>query len=322
MRFLNYVSIIVLFLALLLISCGNDAGDIVIAIESRNFDDAAQLIKNGTPVNDESLPVQPLEQAVRSSSLEIFELLLEYGADPEYRFASDQSPIEFLLSRKYFRYLEPLLEAGANFDVTWNDDPLAFYLIEMRQVTLVMKMIEFGYNPTVTDSFSSNLLLQEISMIDVNPDFIQFLIHAGADPFEENDARISALSAALMRGKNSAVYAIIDSDIDIQQANSLWSPMIHSWTESSMEEIAVTFLSLGIPIDRPNEFPLHFAVRQASFQAFHWLLEHGADPNRRDNNGVLPEYYTRYYPRFGDTAEASLWMERYEYVNDEIQKYR
>jgi ankyrin repeat protein len=164
----------------------------------------------------------------------------------------------------------------------------------MRQVLLLEKMIENGYEPDVVDSFNRNLLHREISMIDTNPDLVDFLIKEGVDPLSENNAGWSALAYALSVGDKPAIYAIINSGIDFQQAQSLWSPMIHSWKESGMEEIAAQLLLLGVPINRPTEYPLHFAVRQASFEAFQWLLENGSDPNRLDYNGVLPEWYTRY----------------------------
>jgi hypothetical protein len=71
--------------------CQPDINDLITAIEGRNFEEAQNLIDRGVPVYDESLTVQPLEQAVRSSNLEIFQSLLNSGASTQHMFANGQT---------------------------------------------------------------------------------------------------------------------------------------------------------------------------------------------------------------------------------------
>jgi ankyrin repeat protein len=303
--------------------CQPDITDLITAIEGRNFEEAQNLIDRGVPVNDESLTVQPLEQAVRSSNLEIFQSLLNSGASTQHMFANGQTPIQNLLERKYFRYLPALLDAGANFDVIWNNEPLAFFLIEMRQEEIVIEMIKQGYDANILDSFGRNLLHQEIGMATTNPEFVSFLVDSGIDPLSSQNFRVSAFEAALSSGDKPAIYAIVNSGIEVQEAERLWSPLIRVWTEKRMVEIAETFLSLGVPINRPNDFPLHSAVRQVSFEALKWFLENGADPNRLDQNGVLPEYYTWNYGGMTPVDEVDdYWVSLINQFKSEISKYR
>lgn len=131
------------------------------------------LLKKGADVNTEYNGTTPLTSAVVFTNLECIELLLQNGADTEFRNQDGWTILMGACGRgRSLEIIRILLKYGANVNAKSND----------------------GYTP-----------LMIVATFDTNPKVIQVLIDHGADVNVKNNDGGTALMGACMHNSNSAV---------------------------------------------------------------------------------------------------------------------
>jgi ankyrin repeat protein len=314
---------ILVLITFLLLGCQPSIDELFQAITEKDPIRVERLIKRGVSISAEDAKRQPLEIAIRTRQLDIVSMLIENGADIYKPFENNQRPYEWIIDNRAYDMLLPLFAGGLDYTIKYEGDLVVFELFRWGREDIVLELIEMGLSPNLTDDFFHRSVFtyfiesQKITLEQVN-----VLIENGADPLLEDDRGFSPIEVALSNGNIEIIDFILRSGLTIDSIDKPWSVLVQYWNENDLEKVARLLLESGASINLETDFPLHTAVRNIGIDALKWFLSNGADPNRCDNNGFLPEYYTRFYPRFGDTAESELWMERYITVNEEIQKYR
>jgi ankyrin repeat protein len=160
------------------------------------------------------------------------------------------------------------------------------------------------------------------------PEIVDVLLEAGAEPGAAGPFGLSPLHLASLFGNRESIASLLErgADIDVQTGSGI-APLHLSYDP----ETAAALLSHGANIeirDRTNATPLHWAWRRdiltlllergadinakeqwasiirgctllhkavypltADIEEVRWLLEHGADPNATDINGMTPLYF-------------------------------
>lgn len=157
------------------------------AVKNRGMNEISAALKKGADVNYEAeTGMSPLSYAQGENDLEIAKVLLENGADVNYRYQSDQlkTVLHFAAMDEQYEMLKLLIAFTPDINV--------------RDV--------FGNNPLWTAAYTNNL------------DMIELLLKHGADAFTQN--RVGEILVGKNKmpiGKNHSPYsAALEDDYQEQ----------------------------------------------------------------------------------------------------------
>ena len=94
--------------------------------------------------------------------------------------------------------------------------------------------------------------------------------------------------------KQNAFDILIQNGVDPSLKDNDGSSLIHSAAEGGNTSIIIKLLSLGLDVDSRNNgglTPLMIVALKDKQNAFHILIQNGADPSFQDNNGFSVLYF-------------------------------
>lgn len=262
----------------------------------------------------------PLMAAASRGRLDVMDLLLDHGADPNGRALGPKrgrKPLEYwearalkesvdpdlgqtALIRMVGRYLnteqvmKKLLEAGADPDLTdvYRKTPLMHATWRGRP-DVVRLLLAAGANPNLRDVFDYSALMHARRAVyhegEDGLEIVRLLREAGADEAGWADVELEWAAGS---GDLDRVKAEVERGADVNFLNdSGETPLLRATVDRGVEpERAlrmITFL-LGHGAD-PNRCrqggssPLFSAVRHGDLEVVHLLLLHGADPSAQED---------------------------------------
>jgi ankyrin repeat protein len=195
-------------------------------------------------------------------------------------------------------------------------------LIENGSITIrsfLSLLVERGAPVNEFDSEGRTLLMRTVDR-DAN-DLAKYLLTHGADPnLQDKNGKTALIYARTkaavdllltsgadpnLQGKNGEtallhhawlypqfVIPLLEAGADAAHADSAGNTALHYWDYN--QSVLEALLSRGCPLDKPNRngvTPLMRAARNGHGRAVLTLLEKGADPNRRDNDGTSVLYH-------------------------------
>lgn len=239
---------------------GGGAALLSIAAGSRlaGVDMLRLLIEHGSTPNP-TKPVNhiegtPLGVAAKSGDVDKVRFLLQAGADPHFSDSSGYTPLINAVFGHRPQVVRLLLDAGA--------DPNIITSFGESTLGTALRFSDFETLRMLLDAGADaatlgwNALMQAIAFGTL--DEVEAELQRGADPNEEQERRMTPWRLCLLVG-------------DVVKAEKL--------------------LEFGVRVTSDDLFT---AVRKDNPQMVRWLLDHGADPNARDNyqHSVLQEAAT------------------------------
>ncbi len=266
-------------------------------------------VEQGTPLNTQWLTTlddsTPLILAIRRNNLEMIDVLLEGGADPNaarqthsmewaLKNVNTYSANVVNLDREHLVRL--LLKHGGdpNWTNAWGYMAFSQILSHRISADLVLDLLDAGaqINPDFEYEGPSPLT-SAIQSQYRNPEVIQLLIAPGAKLVETRPDVSSPLHAALRIGDVELAQKMINAGADINAGGYPYgrTPLMEAVFS---RDLGVLEFILDVPGISPNLTesngltPLSLAVSTGSEQMTRTLLEHGANPNVQDNQGSTP----------------------------------
>jgi hypothetical protein len=166
------------------------------AVEQGVVHVARDLLEDGADPN-RVRGLTPLHLAVGDGSLEMTELLLSHGADPDATDLHDRTPLVVALEQRHSRIARRLVAAGTDLSLARDDGTTALMLATAdHDHELMREMIERGapldaFRP---DKRAATALLQAVTGDDLEA--LDILLAAGADPTVTDHKGRSALDLA------------------------------------------------------------------------------------------------------------------------------
>lgn len=215
------------------------------------------LIAHGANVNTEGRTPSfvPLRVVLNSHFLNVARVLLEAGADPNWRDHTDDALILTFAREGYTQAVELLLEFGAEIDCHNDHHSNALLLAS-----------QYGHRKTV-----------------------KLLIEKGANLQCQDNDEDTPLILAIGYGRlDIAEYLLGVEGVDIQSPNSRGDTPLHLAAWGDRGKFIETLLEMGSPVDAVNRAgftALHIAVRNGSESIVMALLEKGANTEIAHNHG-------------------------------------
>ena len=240
-----------------------------------------------------------LVTAADRDASEVVAFLLERGADPNVTTDGDvtvSSPLSKAMWRQDATIIEMLLKHGAKTDFTygrkgeWNDTAL-LDAIESNHPELVELLLKYEADVNLSPpNVGFTPLVAAVYYEWVSEQIVELLLDNGADP---NKAGRSAPSMFPLRsavGKRdlSTIKLLIKHGADVNQSFA-----IHVAVQSATDDV-VSYLAQvrGADINHNPGFqgnaPLHLAAMKGRLKAAKVLMQHGADPSLKNEDGQTP----------------------------------
>lgn len=227
----------------------------------------------------------PLIFAVCQGTIRIAEKLIKAGANVNAIDFYGNTALVYALNKQDCVIANILIDAGANPDLYGKDSPL-YLSIKNYNFDMARKMLKRGANAN-TRGYSP--LLEAIKKD--KPELVELLMKNGANPNDGN----CMVQALKFRNPNRRVIVCMlfgANDINVNDTDKDGVTQLMLAAEGGLDYAVEEFIRRGADVNAVNfdgENALH---RSFNLCVAEKLLEAGADPNKKDNNGMTPIDYS------------------------------
>lgn len=254
--------------------------------EAKNAAMVKVLLDSGANPNVEDMFGTPLS---RAPDVESVRLQVGHGAELKPKLKNGETLIEKAISRGPYAnaaVIDELIKQGAEFDPQDNGARALVDAAQMNQVHIMALLMDRGVSPNAfsKDPFHQITALGSAAW-EPSPDAVKLLLERGANPAGDPREDMSPLGMAIMFGQT-------------KNADMLRNAGAHDVGELSLAAAAgdaakvADLLTNGANInetDHGGNTPLYYAVRRGHPEVAELLLQHGANANLFNSQGVTPK---------------------------------
>ncbi|MCI0611437.1 ankyrin repeat domain-containing protein, partial [bacterium] len=198
-------------------------------VKANNFAELESLLKTIGPDARDDQNRTPLMLAIMERNAEMVDFLLKHGADPNSEDSNHQTPImyaaNFRFGRRNLKIVKQLLDAGSKVNIKDSDNssPLAIAVesVSGEGESIIKILLDAKADPNVT-YFQQPILLSAIRKRE--PTLVDLLLRAGANPNVEYE-RITPLAIAVQTDQPEMISLLLKHQaLDVtmmQQANEI-----------------------------------------------------------------------------------------------------
>lgn len=269
------------------------------AVWVNNLEAVKSFVEAGVDINEpQEGGYLPLTTSIRDDHKEIFDYLIEQGANPDLRIHDD--PI-LLAIHKGTKYLQPLLAAGANFQLSPKAVEYAVWQNRLDAIKFLVEEAHMDPNQPHPDGHWPVFT----AVRDNHPEILRYLLSKNPD--------ISKLPNLV----EYTVYRNHFECLKVEMEAGLSPDMRHPDSPTPLTtairenrpEMLVYLLDQGADPGAPGEggyTPLFWAARKGSMDAVNALIEKGADVHMvREQDGQSALHAACYHGRM-DMVKALI----------------
>uniref|UniRef100_UPI0035901ADB E3 ubiquitin-protein ligase MIB1-like n=1 Tax=Myxine glutinosa TaxID=7769 RepID=UPI0035901ADB len=266
---------------------------------SKREEDLLDAVLLGDTVKTEELLMQDgvhprrlaLQVACESGQVEVLQLLLRHGADPEAQDNDGNRAIHHAMASPCAPVVVALCLAGADINVRNQHRKTPLHqAIRRANMEVARTLLQNGAHPSLQDCEGDSPLHEAVS--SGVPEAMQLLLAVGADVCLTNDNGFNALHYATLLGNTTAVELLLSLSsvlglTDLRKADGYAA--LHLAALNNRIEAAKVLMEQGkASVNLQNskqQTPLHLAVMRRHVQLVQLLLEGGAQTNLQDHDG-------------------------------------
>ena len=262
------------------------------------------LLARGADVNDNHGP-NPLYQAVSKGFTGVVEVLLANKADVNLPTGTDTSgkrPLHAAALNGKTDLIQLLIDHGADVDATDNQGRTALGLVAIQNEPAVAKRLIAAKANLEIRNKTGNTALHEAAQAGSTA-VASLLLDSGATVDSTNYANATPLLLAVVNGRADAARVLLEHKADpnhrggVTQLGGNYGPQSLNTQPLFLgaafvnPEILKSLLDAGANPEGDSAQPsgaLAIAIGRNNVDAVQLLLQHGANPNRPENDGISP----------------------------------
>ncbi|MBR1778317.1 MAG: ankyrin repeat domain-containing protein [Alphaproteobacteria bacterium] len=255
------------------------------------------LIKNGADINArDEYGETLLKKSAHYIDLETAETLLALGADIRTKNNFGETVVSSAVTNKDIRVVKFLLDKGAVAYINTKsgfDERTPLMIASFAQSPeMIELLLQYGADVNAADKNGETALMQAVD----NPAVVRVLVNRGADVNTINRNGENALTKALVRMKKYNLPALAETveilkktNVNMNVKNKDGVPAL-SLAFTKPEELKQLLETGADPNLRDNQgrTALMKSTYPVQVKSIELLLKHGADPNVTDNKGMTP----------------------------------
>lgn len=162
-------------------------------------------------------------------------------------------------------------------------------------VEFLKLLLEFGYDPDHPAPGGSLPLADAIDSV-CSDEFVMALIEGGASVAASDNYGITAVCAAICRGRKNILDELLARGANLQVVDITGESLLFGAVQTGQFEMAELLLRAGLDLNRVNRDKrtmLHMAAQRGDLAAVRWLIDHGADRTILDKSKMTPLDWAR-----------------------------
>ena len=269
---------------------------LIAAIVTQDQSKVEQLLAQGHLVNFYEDGYMPLHYAVMNQNAAVVRLLLDFGADPDYRTISRNispgpgyTPFDLAL----FTFNPEIIQLLMPYATPWEISQALPTTIAHGSRKAVQDLLVRGANPNSYDDDSSVL---EMAARSGHTGIVDDLIAAGASAAGANDYQRTAVMAAIEENRLDIVAWLVERGSDPNACSSFGDSPLALAAGQGQPDLVRLLLESGARVDlaqvcarQPYKVPpLVAAIQSKNVETAQILLTSGASPNTCTEAGISP----------------------------------
>jgi ankyrin repeat protein len=232
----------------------------------------------------------PLQAACVKGHSTAFNLLIDWGADPNVEGGVYDVPLNAAIATGRGEMVKSLIKNGASlvFQDSMQQTPL-FKASLYDKPAIVEFLLKAGANPNMPNKYGDTPL--NIAADKGHLEVVKLLLDAEADITTFNKDKWTPITSASSNGHFEVVKLLLDRGADFTISSN------EGWTSLNSASSNGHFEVVKLLLDRGADFtissnggwtPLNLAASKGHFEVVELLLDRGADIITSTNNGVTP----------------------------------
>jgi ankyrin repeat protein len=255
---------------------------LLVALEHRKDDIVELMLHRGASVNlvrtHRNRATTPLAMALRWSSTKCVNILLECGANPNL-VSPEGPPLLIALRNGYCDAFDSVVLNIARKYSGVTRTPIAIAK-RQRSTRFVELLLEHGANPNCGSSDDTPLIA---ALRNEDCDTVELLLHHGASPnttITHREMTQIPLAMAISQRSTRCVKALLEHGADANGCRVELGKFLTDAIETDQQEVVRMLLERGADANgcsAKREIPLTAAIRKGQQEAVTMLLQHGAN---------------------------------------------
>jgi ankyrin repeat protein len=269
-------------------AAGKSKCPIVLALESEYFDLAELMLSNGAEISiRDQNGWTPLIWAAIKGRQNVVEFLIERGADIHVCSDDGWNAITGAFFKNHKPIVKFLSDHGAKFGEKYREAAL-LSAYEHGSIDIVKSLISDGVSVNIGTAEGQPLLILVIARGDL--EMLDLLLKAGADVNIRDIAGNPALVSAIANAQYSGAIRLVEHSAAVNVKGPKWAA-IHLAALHGRTDLCQVLLDAGASVDQLGDSlhtALMLACKEEHVETVQLLLEHGADPHRKNEKGLTP----------------------------------
>ncbi|MCJ1330704.1 hypothetical protein MMC10_007390 [Thelotrema lepadinum] len=233
---------------------------------------------------------QLLLLAARQGSEDLVRLLLELGADANFKAASDETALSLAGKHGHEALARSLLAQGAEVNLKGHSErtPLLWAAAEGHEEVASL-LLANAANVNLRDYLLQTPL--SLAAKHGHSGVVTLLLNNGVEVNSKDISKRTPLSLAAESGHEAAASVLLNRRASVNPSDDLGrTPLIWA-VVNGKEALSRLLLSRKAQLDHKDKSgrtPLAWAAKQGCIKIVNLLLDHGAELNPRDNDNLTP----------------------------------
>lgn len=261
---------------------------IVLALEHEYFDLADLMLSKGAEISiRDQNGWTPLIWAAIKGREKVVEFLIAKGADVHVCSNDGWNAITGAFFKNHAPIVNTLTANGAKFGEKYREAAL-LSAYEHGSTEIVRSLVSDGVSVNIGTAEGQPLLVLAIARGDLV--MLDLLLVSGADVNIRDTNGNPALVSALANAQYPAAMRLIQHSASVNVKGPKWAA-IHLSALYGRTDLCRALLEAGASVDQLGESShtaLMLACQEEHVETVRLLLEHGADPNRKNLDGKSP----------------------------------
>lgn len=265
----------------------DDVVPLVLAVSSESAAATQWLLSQGAPVNDaDATGTRPIHAAASNGSVVLLELLTDAGADLNPANNDGATPLMMAVWYGHDEVAAALLKGGADVSPRLHTGQGALHLASRRgHAVMVDLLLAHGAAVDAADHDGVTPLMLASQQQDALP-IVQRMLVAGADPLSANRLGWTSIHQAAVNCSTQILPALLDASRSTGTTDPISPLALASGAGCSGAVRLLVERGAAVDAEGPGGVTaLMIAAQNGHEDLVSWLLEAGADPDRRDAKG-------------------------------------